>query len=217
MNQKTKLKLLKEKICALRNKKVENQDATIDYIETKESKFKKNVITGALVTTLAATSLIGINEIAVNHATDMCIASKTISIFDKQASINHQISGIKSDFKDAENLNIEYQDAHYSAPTGYVLEGDKAIKYIEPTQQVRYFASDGYILQGTKGVKNSSDGTKKEVDATRRVTYTVPNGYIMTYDENDNILAYKTTAAKYHESTITTTTDEEIYTLKMKR
>lgn len=214
MEQKTKLELLKEKINALRNRSVEPQTATV---EPKESTAMKNVITGALVTTLAVTFAVGIPEAIVNHATDMCVASKIISIFDEEAAINHQMSGIKSDFKDAENLSVEYQDAYYSAPTGYTLEGDKAVKYVEPTEKVVYSVPEGYYRHGTKGVRITSDQSIEIIDATKNVIYCLPEGGILTTDSNGNRIGRQEIAAEYHEPAIVTTAGEETFTLKMKR
>ncbi len=217
MEQKTKLELLKEKINALRNRNAELQTETPAYVEPKESKVMRNVATGALIATLAVSVAIGIPEAIVNHATDMCVVSKIISVFDEEAAINHQISGIKSDFKDAENLSVEYQPAHYTAPVGYTVEGDKAVKYVKATQKVIYSVPAGYVLEGTKGVKINSDGTREEINASMKVVYSLPEGGTLTTDSEGNAIGRQEIATEYHNPSIVTTAGETTYTLKMKR
>lgn len=217
MEEKTKIELLKEKIAELKRRKEAKNVEPWDI--SYENKPRRGLLAGtavALVAVSLATALVG-NEMAIDHASEVCLASRALGVFSEQAAINHQISGIKSDYKDCEDLSVAYERGYYVAPEGYCLEDDCAVKYVKPIEVVTYSVPAGYVLQGTIGVRTLSDGTVETINATKNVQYCLPDGGTLTTDSNGNVIGVIKVQASYvDEPTIVTQADEEQYTLKLK-
>ncbi len=216
MEEKTKIELLKEKIVELRRRKAEK---TEDWDISYEDKPKRGLIAGAAVTLVAvslATALVG-NEMAVNHASEVCLASRALNVISEQAAVDHQIAGIKSDYQDCEDLSVAYERGYYEVPAGYSLEDGYAVKYVKPMEVVTYSVPAGYTLQGTMGIRTLSDGTVERINATRNVQYCLPEGGTLTTDEFGNVIGIvKVQASFVDDPTIVTQADEEQYTLRFK-